>query len=96
MKISEVARNSSVNENDIKSICKDLGIQISGDDGEISSNDAVYVKTRIESLKEERTKQAEQKLSVKKKIRLKQKVDISSHTAKEEAMQAEQAELFAP
>ena len=70
MKISEVARNSSVNENDIKSICKDLGIQISGDDGEISSNDAVYVKTRIESLKEERAKQAEQKLSVKKKIRI--------------------------
>ena len=96
MKISEVARNSSVNENDIKSICKDLGIQISGDDGEISSNDAVYVKTRIESLKEERAKQAEQKLSVKKKIRLKQKVDISSHTAKEEAMQAEQAEKAAP
>ena len=88
MKISEVVRNSSVSEDDVKSICRDLGIKISADDGEISDKDSVYVKTRIESLKEERAKQAEQKLSgAKKKIRLKQKVDISSHLSKDEAAQ---------
>ncbi len=101
MKAIEIAQNNHVSLEDILIICRELNIPCADENTEIKGNDIFLVEKRIETIKAQRVKEAqnfikknaEMREQQGKKIRLKRKVHVSKELIKEkpgeEAKQAE-------
>ncbi|MCU0843761.1 MAG: translation initiation factor IF-2 [Spirochaetes bacterium] len=99
MKAIDIATANHVTEEDIITICKDLGISCAGMDAEFSEKDVFLVQKKIEVIKEQRAKAARELLERKNersekpgaKIKLKRKVTVSKELIKEKHDKDEEA-----
>jgi len=99
MKAIDIATANHVTEEDILTICKDLGINCAGMDAEFSEKDVFLVQKKIEVIKEQRAKAARELLERKNersekpgaKIKLKRKVTVSKELIKEKHEKDEEA-----
>lgn len=99
MKAIDIATANHVTEEDILTICKDLGISCAGMDAEFSEKDVFLVQKKIEVIKEQRAKAARELLERKNersersgaKIKLKRKVTVSRELIKEKQEKEEEA-----
>ncbi|HSV96922.1 MAG TPA: hypothetical protein VLM75_08315, partial [Spirochaetota bacterium] len=99
MKAIDIATTNHVTEEDILTICKDLGISCAGMDAEFSERDVFLVQKKIEVIKEQRAKAARELLERKNerserpgaKIKLKRKVTVSKELIREKMEKDEEA-----
>ncbi|HNU92728.1 MAG TPA: hypothetical protein PKO25_12725, partial [Spirochaetota bacterium] len=99
MKAIDIATANHVTEEDILTICKDLGIGCAGMDTELSEKDVFLIQKKIEVIKEQRAKAARELLERKSertgrpgsKIKLKRKVTVSRELIKEKQEKEEEA-----
>ncbi|HSV98001.1 MAG TPA: translation initiation factor IF-2 [Spirochaetota bacterium] len=104
MKAIDIATTNHVTEEDILTICKDLGISCAGMDAEFSERDVFLVQKKIEVIKEQRAKAARELLERKNerserpgaKIKLKRKVTVSKELIKEKQEKDEEAAAAPP
>lgn len=101
MKAIEIAQNNHVSLDDILIICRELNIPCTDENTEIKGNDVFLVEKRIETIKAQRVREAQDLIKKNaemrdqkgKKIRLKRKVHVSKELIKdkpgEEARQEE-------
>ncbi len=105
MKAIEIAQNNHVSFDDILIICRELNIPCTDENTEIKGNDVFLVEKRIETIKAQRVreaqdiikKNAEMREQKGKKIRLKRKVHVSKELIKEkpaEEVKQEEAKPF--
>ncbi len=91
MKAIEIAQNNHVSFDDIMIICKELDISCADEESEIKGNDIFLVEKRIETIKTQRVKEAQEILRKSaerrdqkgKKIKLKRKVQVSKELIKD-------------
>ncbi len=91
MKAIEIAQNNHVSFDDILIICRELNIPCTDEDTDIKGNDVFLVEKRIETIKAQRVREAQDLIKKNaeireqkgKKIRLKRKVHVSKELIKE-------------
>ncbi len=76
MKAIDIAMRNHVSEDDLKGVCRELGIKFEGPDSEVNDQESFLIEKMIQSIK---TKKAQKAEDVKhgKKIKLKRKVHVS-------------------
>ncbi|HPA71929.1 MAG TPA: hypothetical protein PKY31_06660, partial [Spirochaetota bacterium] len=97
MKAIEIANNNHVSFDDILIICKELDISCGDENSEITGNDIFLVEKRIETVKAQRAKEAQEILRKNaerrdqkgKKIKLKRKVHVTKELIKEKPEEGE-------
>jgi hypothetical protein len=91
MKAIEIAQNNHVSFDDILIICRELNIPCTDENTEIKGNDVFLVEKRIETIKTQKIKEAQDLIKKNaemregKKIRLKRKVHVSKELIKDKS-----------
>ncbi|HON78592.1 MAG TPA: translation initiation factor IF-2 [Spirochaetota bacterium] len=95
MKAIDIANQNHVSADDVLIICKELGIACENGDTDIVGNDIFLVEKRIETIKNQKAKEALKKIEKRteksnnrsKKIKLKRKVHVSKEIIKEKGLE---------
>jgi translation initiation factor IF-2 len=88
MKAIDIAKKKQITMDELSGVCRDLGINCSGEDSEIGGNDVFLVEKRIQTKNEEKAREAMRRKSEDakgKKITLKRKVHVKKHEGGDKA-----------